>query len=101
MWFGCECCNGEFLNLDEMMRKIIHTQVMQEKDFKEKFGGVYLEENGRETFFKAYAGRVQTEIVHPVFEYRVNYRRVFEIQARFLAKVLTGEIDEYMPFLVR
>ena len=27
--------------------------------------------------------------------------RIFEIQSRFLAKVLTGEIDEYVPFIMR
>ncbi|MBI2486621.1 MAG: CRISPR-associated endonuclease Cas1 [Deltaproteobacteria bacterium] len=89
------------VTVDSLVLTLLNKGMIADKDFKEKFGGVYLEENGRETFFKAYAGRVQTEIVHPVFEYRVNYRRVFEIQARFLGKVLTGEIDEYTPFVVR
>ena len=87
--------------VDSLVLTLLNKGMVTEKDFKEKFGGVFFEEDGREAFFRAYAGRVQTEIVHPVFEYRVTYRRVFEIQARFLAKVLTGEIDEYMPFLVR
>ncbi len=87
--------------VDSLVILMINKGMIEYGDFREKFGGVYLEEDGREAFFKTYAGRVQTEIVHPVFEYRVNYRRIFEIQARFLAKVLTGEIDEYAPFIVR
>jgi CRISPR-associated protein Cas1 len=87
--------------VDSLALSMLNKGMIVDKDFKEKFGGVYLEENGREAFFKAYAARVQTEIVHPVFEYRVIYRRIFEVQARFLAKVLTGEIDEYLPFVVR
>jgi CRISPR-associated protein Cas1 len=89
------------VSVDSLVLSMLNKGMIVDKDFKEKFGGVYLEENGREAFFKAYAARVQTEIVHPVFEYRVIYRRHFEVQARFLAKVLTGEIDGYVPFVVR
>ena len=37
----------------------------------------------------------------PLFGYRVNYRRVLEIQARLLARVLTGEIGTYPVFMTR
>jgi CRISPR-associated protein Cas1 len=87
--------------VDSLVLSMLNKGMVGDNNFKEKFGGVYLEEDGRETFFKAYAGRIQTEIIHPVFDYRVTYRRIFEIQARFLAKVLTGEIEEYVPFMVR
>ena len=41
------------------------------------------------------------EIVHPVFSYKLSYRRTLELQARMLAKTIRGEIDAYRPFLVR
>jgi len=87
--------------VDSLVLSMLNKGMLSEENFKEKFSGIYLEDNGREAFFKAYAFRVQTEIVHPVFDYRVIYRRIFEIQARFLAKVINGEIDEYVPFVVR
>ncbi len=31
-------------------------------------------------------------ITHPLFDYKVSYRRALELQARLLAKTLTGEI---------
>ena len=37
----------------------------------------------------------------PVFEYRVSYRRLFEIQARLLGRFLLGEISEYPNFTTR
>jgi CRISPR-associated protein Cas1 len=40
-------------------------------------------------------------ITHPVFDYKVSYRRVLELQARLLAKCLTGEIPEYIPMVTR
>jgi len=33
-----------------------------------------------------------------VFDYKVSYRRALELQFRILARVLTGEIPEYVPF---
>jgi CRISPR-associated protein Cas1 len=44
---------------------------------------------------------VNEEMIHPLFDYKVTYRRCLELQTRLLAKVLTGEIDEYPPFLSR
>jgi CRISPR-associated protein Cas1 len=48
-----------------------------------------------------YERRMQTEIAHSIFGYKVSYRRVFEVQARLLARVLSGEIKEYLSFVTR
>lgn len=40
-------------------------------------------------------------ITHPLFDYKVSYRRVLELQFRLLARYLTGEIPEYPPFITR
>ena len=45
--------------------------------------------------------RLNEEVIHPLFGYRVTYRRCLELQARLLAKALTGEIDEYPPLLIK
>ena len=34
-------------------------------------------------------------------DYKVSYRRAVELQARLLAKTLTGEIAEYVPLMTR
>jgi CRISPR-associated protein Cas1 len=44
---------------------------------------------------------MDTLVSHPLFEYRVTYRRLLEIQARLLARVLDGEIGEYPVFVTR
>ena len=36
---------------------------------------------------------MDTLVTHPLFGYRLNYRRMLEIQTRLLARVVTGEID--------
>ncbi len=56
---------------------------------------------GRKVFFQAYEQRMNSLITHPIFDYRVSYRRVLELQARILARHLTGEIPEYVPMVTR
>jgi len=62
---------------------------------------VRLTDDGRKIFLTKLEERFNSEIVHPIFEYRVTYRRCIELQARLLAKALMGEIPDYPPFLAR
>jgi hypothetical protein len=57
--------------------------------------------SGRKGFFRAYELRMDTLVTHPLFEYRVSYRRLLEIQARLLARVIEGEIATYPVFVTR
>ena len=40
-------------------------------------------------------------VTHSLFGYRVNYRRILEIQARLLARFITGELPRYPGFEIR
>ena len=51
--------------------------------------------------FQTYEQRMSSLITHPLFDYKVSYRRALELQARLLAKTLTGEISEYIPLMTR
>jgi CRISPR-associated protein Cas1 len=67
----------------------------------EALGAVSLTAAGRARFIEAYERRLGQEVTHPVFGYRISYRRVFEIQARLLARHLAGEVPEYPAFTTR
>jgi len=45
--------------------------------------------------------RMDSLVTHPIFQYRVSYRRLLEVQARLLARLLDGEIPEYPVFVTR
>ncbi|HEY1244399.1 MAG TPA: CRISPR-associated endonuclease Cas1 [Hyphomicrobiaceae bacterium] len=62
---------------------------------------VNLKPHARRAFIAAYERRLQQEVTHPVFGYRVSARRLLEVQARLLARYLDGEIEEYPHYLVR
>jgi hypothetical protein len=40
-------------------------------------------------------------VTHPLFEYRVSYRRLVGVQVRLLVRVIEGEISEYPVFVTR
>ncbi len=67
-------------------------------DFVRVGPAVALNTAGRRGFIRAYEQRIDTLVTHPLFAYRVNYRRVLEIQALLLARVVTGELSAYAGF---
>jgi CRISPR-associated protein Cas1 len=86
---------------DSAVLTAVNTGMVNQENFEDIEMNCLMNEKGRKSFFKAYRNRMNDEITHPVFNYRLSYRRIIELQARLLAKVLRGEIKEYTPFVVR
>jgi len=86
---------------DSAVLTAINTRMVTLKDFIRAGNAVSLTPEGRKKFFQAYEQRMDTLITHPLFGYRVNYRRLLEIQTRLLARVLTGEMSTYPVFTTR
>ena len=70
-------------------------------DFMRSGDAVALTPGGRKSFYHAYELRMDTLVTHPIFEYRVSYRRLLEVQARLLGRVIEGEIGDYPVFITR
>lgn len=87
--------------VDSAVLSAINNGMVDKDDFEFVYDYCQMNEKGRKAFFKAYRNRINEEITHPFFGYKVSYRRIIELQARFLSKVLTGDFEEYQPFLVR
>jgi CRISPR-associated protein Cas1 len=86
---------------DSAVLSAINTHMVTPRDFVRAGQSVALKPDGRKAFFRAYEQRMDTLVTHPLFGYRVNYRRMLEIQTRLLSRVLTGEIGEYPVFVTR
>lgn len=89
------------LIVDSAVLSAINTGMVTERDFVKAGDSVALTAAGRKGFFRAYELKMDTLVTHPLFDYRVSYRRLLEIQARLLARVLEGEIPEYPVFTTR
>ena len=74
---------------------------ISQKDFLNRGFGVSLTPKGKKTVVSGYERRMNSEVTHPLFGYKVSYRRVLEVQARLLSRLISGEIKEYPPFYTR
>lgn len=86
---------------DSVVINSINTGVVQPDDFIHAAGSVNLATAARKRFILAFERRMDQLVTHPVFDYRISYRRVLEVQARLLTRYLLGEINFYPEFRVR
>lgn len=90
------------LIVDSVVLTCVNKRIIGPEDFSVELGQVHrLTDAARRKFLLQYEERKNTEIHHPIFDYKVTYQRCFELQARLLAKRLKGEIAEYPPFITR
>lgn len=86
---------------ESVVLNCINNRVVTAKDFVRAGEAVNLNAAGRKKFFQTYEQRMDCLLTHPLFDYKVSYRRALELQARLLGKALTGETLEYVPLLTR
>ncbi|MDZ4753159.1 MAG: CRISPR-associated endonuclease Cas1 [Phycisphaerae bacterium] len=60
--------------------------------FLDTAAGCALTDAGRKAFFSAYGRRMDTEVTHPEFEYRLSYRRMLSLHARLIAAWFLDEV---------
>lgn len=86
---------------DSTVITLINNRMLDQSDFVFAGNSVTLGPRGRKIAISAFERRVHSLVTHPVFDYKVSYRRAIELQGRLLAKVVTGEIESYIPFMTR
>lgn len=86
---------------DSVVVNVVNNGEIQENGFIVRAQGVALTQQGRRSFIAAYERRLDQEVTHPVYGYKITYRRVLEVQARMLGAYLLGEIPDYVPFMTR
>ena len=89
------------LIVDSVVITVMNTGEITPAHFISRNGAVALTATGRKIFISAFERRLNTEITHPIFDYRVSYRRILEVQARLLSRQLMGEINNYPTFRTR
>lgn len=98
------------LDLMEELRPVIADSVVigainngevQPGDFIERHTGVALSDHGRRSFIQAFERRMDTLATHPVLGSRLSMRRILEVQARLLGKVVLGELEAYPQYRIR
>jgi CRISP-associated protein Cas1 len=86
--------------VDSVVLTLLNNRMLTPNDFVIELGAYRLKDEKRKVFFTKFEEWLSEEVSHPVFGYKTTYRRCIELQGRLLAKCVTGEIEEYPPFLV-
>jgi len=87
---------------DRLALTLINRGQLGAKDFVEREGGaVLLEGDGRKAVVVAYQERKQEELTHSLLAQAIPMGLLPLVQARLLARAIRGEIDGYLPFIVR
>jgi CRISPR-associated protein Cas1 len=87
--------------VDALVAVLINKRVLALNDFLTDATACRLTDTARRRFIEMYERKLASELLHPVIGDRVDHRRAIHLQARILAKYLTGEIPHYVPFAKR
>ena len=89
------------LIVESVVLTAINNGEMRPTDFVRRATGVNLSSGGRKRFIATFERRLGQEVTHPLFGYRVEYRRLLEVQARLLGRFLLGDTPDYPNFITR
>jgi CRISPR-associated protein Cas1 len=86
---------------DSVAISLINRGELGPDDFIRSANGTFLTDSGRKPFWESWFRRLDTEVSHPEFSYKMAYRRMLEVQARQLWRFLRGEASAYHAFVTR
>ena len=86
---------------DSVAISLINRGELGPEDFIRSANGTFLNDKGRRPFWEAWFRRLDAEVSHPEFSYKMAYRRMLEVQARQLWRFVRGEALTYHGFITR
>lgn len=86
---------------DSVVLSVVNNGEASQEDFVVSRASCAMKPSLRRRVIEAYERRMDSLITHPIFDYRMSYRRIIEVQARLIGRFLSGEIDEYPAFRTR
>lgn len=86
---------------DSVAISLINRTELGPEDFIRSANGTFLNERGRKAFWEAWFRRLDAQVSHPEFSYKMAYRRMLEVQGRQLWRFVRGEATTYHGFTTR
>ncbi|MQY24424.1 CRISPR-associated exonuclease Cas4/endonuclease Cas1 fusion [Nocardia sp. RB20] len=86
---------------DAVVLSAVNNGELTDVDFSFALGSARLRDSGRKALIANYERRVETEFTHPIFGYRITWRRAIEIQARMVLGYLDGSQNTYVGVITR
>ena len=81
---------------------LLNLKVIGEKDFDHQItGAVLLNEEGRKKFIQKWQEKKRSMVYHPIIREKIPYGLLPYVQSNLLAKYVRGEMEEYIPILLK
>jgi len=89
--------------VDSLALWVIGQRILRPDDFRpgDEKGGVELTDRGLREFLFQFSRKLESEVLVRELGRRLSYRKLFEVQARRLARAITGDSEPYRPFRAR
>ena len=93
--------------IDSLVMTIINKKLINDKNFiyaqanEEEALPVELDDKALRLFFREFSEKIDSTVMMNEAGRPIRYRKIFEIQARKLAKVISGREEKYCPFYAR
>ena len=86
---------------DSVAISVLNRRELDVGDFIRTTRGTFMGDEGRKQFWRAWFRRMDTEVSHPQFGYKMSYRRMLDVQTRQFWRFCRGEATEYHAFTTR
>lgn len=87
--------------VDSAVITAINTSMVRAGDFESTKAGCAMKPAARKAFIRAYEGRLDQLVTHPVFDYRCSWRTIIRLQSKLLARWVRSEIEAYLGMETR
>ncbi|MGQ0765411.1 MAG: CRISPR-associated endonuclease Cas4g/Cas1g [Gemmatimonadota bacterium] len=89
------------LIVDSAVITAVNTGMITAGSFEQSAAACMLTAQGRKDFIRAYEGRLEQMVTHPIFDYRCSWRAVIRLQARILSRWLRRDLPSYQSIRTR
>ncbi len=89
------------LVVDSAVLRAVNERSLTPDDFVQTKGFCMMKPTARKKWIAAYERRVDEMVTHPVFGYRLSYRRIIGLECRLFGRFISGEMPEYHPLTTR
>ena len=86
---------------DSVAISLLNRRELDVGDFTRTTRGTFMGDEARKQFWRAWFRRMDTEVSHPQFGYKMSYRRMLDVQTRQFWRFCRGEATEYHAFTTR
>jgi CRISPR-associated protein Cas1 len=89
--------------VDSLTLNLLSRGILGPDDFEPdpESGGISLTERGLREYLRQFNKKLESELFVRDLDRRISYRKLFEVQARRLVRVIKGKDESYRPFCAR